>query len=142
MKKSMLVLGLVFGTTLTSFAQKVPSKVEEEFKVKFPNATGIEWGKEGKNEWEAEFKIKDVKYSSNFLVDGTWKVTESEIPSSSLPKEVTATISKDFPGFKAKKVEKIESAEMNGFEIQLVNGKSKKEIVIDASGKIIKQKKK
>ncbi len=31
------------------------------------------------SEWEGEFKIKKMEYSSNFLEDGTWKETEHQI---------------------------------------------------------------
>ena len=83
-----------------------------------------------------------IKNASNFLIDGTWKVTESEVNTANLPQEVTKTIASDFPGFTVKKGEKIESKELNGYEIQLVKGKTKKEVVFDFNGKIISQKKK
>jgi len=161
MKKLIVMLSIFVGSSLMASAQKtattakstpvkeqksqskthaVPEKVQEAFKLKFPTATSVKWEKENETEWEAEFKLDEKEYSTNFLSDGTWIETEQEITSSDLPKAVQQTLSKDFAGFKVEEVETTEKPNFKGYEVELKKGKEKMEVVFDANGKVISTK--
>ncbi|MCX6832109.1 MAG: hypothetical protein NT028_08250 [candidate division Zixibacteria bacterium] len=58
-----------------------------------------------------------------------------------LPASVKATISTDYPQGKIKKAEKITRGTTTEFEIKVVTGKEKTEVVLDSAGKVIKTEK-
>ena len=123
-----------------SCAQSAPTKVNNAFKAKFPNAKYVEWEKEKETEWEAEFKLNGVEYSANFLNDGTWKETEHEIKVSELPNSVRNTLSTEFSGYEIEGAEMTETPEFSGYEVEIEKGEETIEVVLDKSGKIIKKK--
>jgi ribosomal protein S17E len=76
--------------------------------------------------------------TSSFDLNGKWLETETEISSKDLPAAVTATLAREFAAYKTGEMSIIENPEMKGFEIALKKDKSAVEVVIDASGKVLK----
>ena len=140
MKKSIMIMSLLLGFGVMSYAQSAPSAVKSAFEKKFPNAKSVEWKKENDSEWEAEFKLNGVEYSANFSNDGTWKETEHEIKESELPNAVKNTLNDQFGDYKVEDVEMIETPGFSGYEIEIEKGKETIELVIDNSGKVLKKK--
>jgi Putative beta-lactamase-inhibitor-like, PepSY-like len=118
---------------------KVPEKFLAAFNQKFPGATEVEWGSESENEWEAEFTMNGKKMSVSFDVAPVWSETETEISEKELPAAVLNTLKAEFEGYKADKIEIIESPEMQGFELFLKNAEKSIEVVFDNAGKVIKK---
>lgn len=135
-----MMMTLILGFGLMSCAQDAPSSVKEAFEKKFPNAKSVKWEKENDAEWEADFKMNGIKYSANFLSDGSWKETEHEIKKSELPTEVQNTLNQQFNEYKIEEAEMVETSEFSGYEIEIEKGKEAIELVIDKSGKVLKQK--
>lgn len=144
MKKAIIGIGLVFVAVATlafttSRKDKAPQAVKDAFAKKFTNVKKVEWEKESDTEWEAEFKMKKVEYSANFLEDGTWTETEHEIEESEIPATVMASLKSNFSGYEIEESEVAEKPSGTFYEFELEKGKTELEVTIDASGKVIKQ---
>jgi hypothetical protein len=91
-------------------SDKVPAKVREAFRAKFPDVNKVEWKLKDDKNYEAEFKQKDVEVAAKFDDQGKWLETETAIEKSDLPKEVRASISKEFKDYKIIETQKVERA--------------------------------
>ena len=140
LKKSLFASLLILSTGVANAQVKVPAAVSNAFKTKFATATDIKWGKENKNEYEADFKLDGKKYSANFLTDGTWKETEAQIATAQLPTAVTAAYKSKHAIAAIKMVAKIEtSAGKTKYEIEYKDGAKTKEVLFDENGKAVKE---
>ena len=119
-------------------SKNVPANVKTAFSQKFSKATEVKWGKEGKTEWEAEFKMDGKSYSANFDNKGAWMETEYSITASEIPATVKSAIAKDYAGYKMKVSEISETKKGKVFDFELVKDKKNTEVAFDAIGKIIK----
>ena len=138
MKKIISVLSIV-AIASSSFAGTPPTAVEKSFQQKFPTAKNVSWGKENAKEWEAEFKLNDTKISANFLLDGTWVETETEIPVTQLPPAVATSIKKQYPDWQIAEADKMESrTKGNFYEADIKMGLKKKEVEIKEDGTLMK----
>ena len=138
MKKPILIISILF-MAITMKAGTPPAAVSKAFAQKFPTATDVKWGKENASEWEAEFKLKTVKNSANFSLDGTWLETETEIPVSELPASVSSAIMAKYPGCKITGGDKIESFKKGIlYEADIKTGVIKKEVILKVDGTFTK----
>jgi hypothetical protein len=139
--KNLLLLMAVF-ISISAYAQKlspskVPANVKNAFKVKFSGATSVKWEMDDEN-YEAEFKLKNVMQSASFDKEGGWLDTESKIKSSDLPKEVKQAIKKEVAGFKITEASKIESAAHGScYEVQVVKGDEVIDVLVSEKGDIL-----
>lgn len=113
MKNILVILSVSFLISLMGYSQKVlpekvPSAVKNAFTMKFPAATDVNYAME-KNTYKINFNDKGVVTSAHYSTVGKWLETETSIPESNLPKEVTAAINTDFPGFIISHVSKVET---------------------------------
>ena len=139
MKKYFLLMVSMFAISLSTFAVDVPKAVADAFAKKFPAATQVKWGKENKNEYEAEFKINGKSASANFLTDGSWVETEMEIGVTELPAGVASTVKTKYPGASIVKAYKIETAKGGiTYETEIKTGSKKQELNMKADGSIVK----
>jgi hypothetical protein len=135
---TLLFVSVLFASP--AFSQKaVPENVKKEFAKKYPTAQAVKWGSEEANEWEAEFTVNGTEMSASYDNKGTWLESETEIGSKDLPAAVTATLTKDFAGYKTGEMSIIEDPKTKGFEVALKKDDSSLEVVIDNSGKVIKK---
>lgn len=133
--KNILMTTLVVLATSFTFAGIPPEKIKIAFEKKFPNANKIKWGKEGKTEWEAEFKMNEISCSANFAIDGSWLETETEIKVSELPEVVSKAILSKYPTAKITSADKIESAKKpTVYEADLKIGRKEKEVLVHSDG--------
>ncbi|SHG47058.1 Putative beta-lactamase-inhibitor-like, PepSY-like [Salegentibacter echinorum] len=144
MKKVILILGMVFMATTTfacvNMAQdKVPKAVKKAFANKFPTAKKVHWDKESDKEWEAEFRMKKMKYSANFLTDGTWQETEHEIDKKDIPQAVSNTLKKSFSRYDVEESEISETKDGMVYEFEIEKGEETLEVAISSSGKVVKK---
>ncbi len=138
--KNLIILAVIFfGFTCFATGQKTPpSEVSKVFSQKFESAKSVKWSSESANEWEAEFVMNGKEMSSSFDNAGKWLETETEISSKDLPAAVSATLAKEFAGYKPGEMSLLESPEIKGYEIALKKGSTSVEVVINANGKVIK----
>lgn len=140
MKTSILIMAAALLISLNFYGQEVkdlPAGVKTAFIQKFPNATGVKWGKENAKEWEAEFKMDGKDYSANFDNAGGWMETEYKINNKEIPSSVTASIGKEFTGYKIDESEVSETAKGKVYEFVLIKGEVKMEAAFDLNGNLI-----
>ncbi len=144
MKKIIVLLSACLLVSLMGFTQKitpdkVPAPVKQAFTKKFPAATDVKYEME-KKDYEINFKDKGVEMSANFDAAGKWLETETEIKQSDLPKEVSASVTKNFAGFKISEVAKVESSDKGlCYEMDLKNDKEGYEVQFSPKGDILKK---
>jgi hypothetical protein len=136
-----LVLVVSLGSGLYAFGlnNEIPQKVKDAFSIKFPTVKKVKWDKESDTEWEAEFKIKGIEYSANFLEDGTWQETEREIKKSEIPESISNMMNSEFKGYKIEEAEISETITGSVYEFEIEKGEEELEVVFDFNGKLIKK---
>lgn len=120
---------------------KVPGKVIDAIKAKFPSAelTGAEKDVEdGKTTYEVALTYKESKYEVGVTEEGKIIEVEKTIPVADLPKAVTAAVNKKYPEGKLKSAEEITADEKINYEVVVVNGDKTLEMLIDPKGKVLK----
>jgi hypothetical protein len=139
MKNLIILLVLVLGFSFTTSAQKdAPEVVKKAFAQKFAAVKSVKWDKESANEWEAEFTFNGKEMTASYDNAGKWLESETEITSKELPAPVSATLAKDFAGYKIGEIGIVEDPAMKGFEVALTKGTTALEVIFDASGKVLK----
>jgi hypothetical protein len=139
MKNLIILSVLLFGFTFIASGQKdAPEAVKKVFAQKYADAKSIKWVNESANEWEAEFTLNGKEMSAAYDNTGKWLETETEMAAKDLPAAVTATLNKEFAGYKPGESSVVENPDMKGFEIALKKGETALEVVIDANGKVLK----
>ena len=132
-----LVAVFMSTTACAQSAKNLPVKVKSSFNQKFPGAQKVKWGKENATEWEAEFTLNNKAYSANFNSNGNWVETEYLINEKEIPAVVVATLSNKYPGCKIKTAEITESAKGNVFAFELLKGKTKTDVTVNADGTLV-----
>jgi hypothetical protein len=117
----------------------VPELVKKSFAKEFPAAVKVEWGIEKPGEYEAEFTKDKSEMSALFDEAGALLEVETEIEKSELPSAISASLAKDFVGYKIDEIEKNDSKGIITYEMEVKKDKEKFELVFDASGKLLKK---
>lgn len=137
--KSVLFSSLIVLVLSQACGQKkIPNSVITTFNNKFKNATNVNWDRENENEWEAEFKLAGKKYSANFNNEGEWLETEYNIDKPEIPSQVLSALN-TFEGYTLKEAEISETNKGKNYEFLLKNKDDKMEVVVAATGEIIRR---
>lgn len=120
----------------------VPQAVKNAFNHKYPAAKKVAWELEKVGEYEAEFKLNRKEMSANFMEDGTWVGSETEIGEDDLSQIVKDGIAAKFPNYEIEEAELSEKP--NGvleYEVELENEKEDKELkaIFSTEGIFIKK---
>ncbi len=119
---------------------EVPAEVVSAFQEKFSQAKNVEWEKESDNELEAEFKHDGKEMSASFSNTGEWLETETEIKEKDLPRAVKDALKTQFVGYDIEESAQVSTpAQSEAYEVELEKGKATLEVVLDKSGKVLKQ---
>ncbi|MCX6152394.1 MAG: hypothetical protein NTX22_17850 [Ignavibacteriales bacterium] len=138
---SSLLLVLFISGFLMAQKTSVPQKIKDSFNKLYPQVTEVKWSKEGKNEFEAGFKVNGVKTSIVLDVKGKLIETETTIQTTELPKGVEEFIKKNHPDHKITETAKIvDSKSIATYEVEITKGKQKKDLIFDNSGKLVVKK--
>jgi hypothetical protein len=117
--------------------EEAPAPVKEAFTKMFPAATDVKYEMEREN-FEVNFKDKGVEMSANFDKGGKWLETETGIKESELPKEVSASIAKNFSGYMVSEVAKVEMPDKGVcYEMDLMKDKEGFEVQFSPKGDVI-----
>jgi len=144
MKKIVVLLSACLLISLMGYTQKitpdkVPAPVKQAFAKKFPAATDVKYEME-KKDYEINFKDKGVEMSANFDATGKWLETETKIKESELPKEVSASVAKNFTGLKISEVAKTETPDHGLiYEMDFKKDKEGFEVQFSPKGDILKK---
>lgn len=144
----LLVAGKVGADEEKVPLDKVPKPVMDAVKAKFPGAkiTGAstEKGEDGKPIFELAFTFKDYKYEVELQPDGTFIAIDKQIEFKELPKAVAKTLEDKFPKATYKVIEEVTKKDkIEYYEMELVTADKKAlEVLVDPSGKILKEAKK
>lgn len=124
--------------------KQVPAAVLTAFEKAYPAATVKGYSKEvekGKVYFEIESMDgktgRDVLYNA----DGTVAEVEESMAAGDLPAAVRAAVVKEYPKGTISKAEKTTRGNDVTYEVHLMIGKSKHEVVVDPNGKVIKHEK-
>ena len=119
-------------------ADQVPAKVREAFQSKFPGVSQVEWKLKNDKNYEAEFKRKGVEVAAKFDPKGKWLETETAIEQADLTKEVQATLTKEFKGYKIIETQKVERADDKRplFEVHLEKADEVLKVQLEANGTV------
>ena len=112
MKKIIVLMLACFLFSFMGYTQeltpdKVPTSVLQAFAKKIPAATDVKYELKHNN-YEIAYRDKGVRGFAKFNPTGKWLGTKTVIVESDLPKEVSASIAKDFAGFKISEVTTME----------------------------------
>jgi hypothetical protein len=125
---------------------KIPKKVMDSLKAKFPKAEIHKWTKEKEGDaevYDIEFTENGRKCEADIKEDGTMVNYEKEVAAKDLPKAVLEAVEKKYP--KATLKECMECTEikgkeekLEGYEINLVTADKKAvEVTVSPEGKIL-----
>lgn len=144
--KSIILTAILFMVCgYTAFAQKmkqaqVPTAVVQSFKSKFASAKKMRWERESATEFEVNFTQNGQSLSAKFNQDGQWLETEAEIKAADLPEAVRTSMAKNFKGYKADEIERVETADKGLiYEMELEIGKEKLEVQFSPEGTVLKK---
>ena len=134
-----LLISTASGQVVT--ADKVPLPVKQALVSRFPDAKVVEWKIAGDKSPEAEFTLKGVSITVKFDQAGKWLETETQIPSSQVPKAVLDALTAKLKGYKI--VETQDLRRHNDpqiiYEIHLDNNKEIVKALLYADGTILSQ---
>src|SRR5262249_33933004 len=125
---------------------KIPKKVMDALKAKFPKAEIHKWTKEKEGDnvvYDIEFKQDGRKFEADIKEDGTILNFEKEIAAKDLPKAVIQAVEKKYPNAKLKEVMEITEVKdkketPGGYEIVLETANKKEvEVTVAPDGKIL-----
>ena len=123
---------------------KLPPKIVDAVKTKFPDAKLIKASKEKENNetiYELNVKNGDQNIDISLKEDGTIVEIEKEIKATDLPKAVSEALEAKYPKATHKKIEEvIKKDKPEYYEVVLVTAEKKTfEVVVDPDGKILKE---
>ena len=150
MKTYFLSLLLIIILSSVSYSQEmrisrkqVPAAVINAFKIAYPKAkikgTNIET-KEGIAYYEIESKDGKTSRDVLYTKDGTVSEIEEIISTDQLPQPIMDALTKNHSNGKIKSIEKNIQGTVTTYEVILLSGKKKTELVFSTDGNIINNK--
>jgi hypothetical protein len=122
--------------------RELPYSVRTAFGKAYPHAKILGASKEmeeGKTLYEIESTDGTTRRDLLYKADGTVVEIEETVALSDLPDRVKATIQKELSSRKISKIEKLFHGQTVEYEIHMVGGKKKLELVVDPEGKVEKR---
>ncbi len=125
---------------------KIPKKVMDTLKAKFPKAEIHKWTKEKEGDtviYDIEFKQEGRKFEADIKEDGSIHNWEKEIAAKDLPEAVTKAVEKRYPKATLKEIMQITEVKdkkeaLEGYEIVLDTAEKKEvEVTVAPDGKIL-----
>ncbi|MGA9363002.1 MAG: PepSY-like domain-containing protein [Bacteroidota bacterium] len=143
-----VLAGLMLVTTSIVLAgekkiskKELPDSVRTAFGKAYPHAKILGTSKEVE-EGETLYEIESVDGTTHrdllYKADGTVVEVEETVALSDLPEHVKATIQKESSGKKISKIEKLIHGQTVEYEIHMVTGKKKHELLVDSEGKVVR----
>ncbi|RQP18258.1 PepSY-like domain-containing protein [Parapedobacter defluvii] len=133
------VAGMMLTSCTNDDAVAPQNRAEENFRKKYPDATAVEWEREG-TYFIAEFKVGSLEKEAWFDDRGSWKLTETDLPYADLPAEVKKA--HEAGDFSAWTVDDVDVVERDGFEtifvLEVERGNTEYDLYYLADGTLVK----
>ena len=113
----------------------IPAQVMSTFKTACQKAEDVHWEINGDN-FEVNYECNDADMSMVINPDGTILEKAAEIKKADLPLGAVEALTARYPGYRIRESEKIERNGTTEYEVDLAK---KTEVVLDASGNVIKE---
>ncbi len=151
LRMAALGMALVTGFTLATVARsqekrisknEVPTAVLSAFQQAHPEAKVKGYAREveeGKTYYEIESMNGKSSLDVLYLADGTVAEVEEGVAAADLPAPVREALSTKYPKLKIVKAEKTTRGDAVTFELQITSGKARTGLVVDPSGRIVKE---
>lgn len=119
---------------------EVPSEVIAKFQEQYPNATEVEWEKEGDG-YEVEFEMDGEEYEIEYTADGMREADyEQDISVDDLPEAIRSVIADSYAGYEIDSIEKVVNDGSTTYEIELEKGWNDEiDLVFDQMGNILEK---
>jgi len=128
----------VSGCNSTKQTVIPPKAVMDAFSAKFSEVQKVTWSNEDSGKFEADFKLKDRKFSAIFSPIGQWILTEKKIIASELPATVNRTLEDGFGDYNVISINQIETAANESyFKVKLSNRQETKYVNLSHDGVIL-----
>ena len=140
--KTLMAIIMTVCLLPVSFAQKltpdkVPANVRKAFMKEYPKAMEPGW-RMANDTYQVMFTQNGKKFAAKFDKTGQWVDKEERISLKDLPAEVTASISKNFAGFKAYEAEKVETPNKGMlYNVGLEKEKEFQEVHFSLNGEVL-----
>ncbi|WP_320889167.1 PepSY-like domain-containing protein [Bacteroides sp.] len=117
----------------------VPAELKNAFTAKYPTVSNEKWETKG-NYYVADFRHQNYETSAWFTSDGTWQMTETDIPYQALPSAVKSAFeSSEYAKWKIDDVDMLERLDMETvYVIEVESGKQEFDLYYSAEGILIK----
>jgi hypothetical protein len=144
MKKTISLLFTLILISSLSFSQtlstgKVPKEVRKTFAKEVPKAMKPVWSMSDGN-YKVDFLFNGSKNSETYDKSGKWLEKTMTISIARIPKEVKATLKKDFLNFRSTEAEQITTADnVITYHVGIVKAKEAYEVYFSATGDVIKK---
>lgn len=146
MKNAIIAVSILGLSVISVSAQEirqneVPSVILNHFQRNFSKASDVEWEIKG-DRYEVEFETGVLGDDHKILYSRSGKIMshEEEISKSNLPKAVSTSISKSFPGYRIDDVKKISDSSGIMYKAELKNSTQKWKVAFDSQGKILQKR--
>ena len=142
--KNLKTLILLLFVSSFAFAQnlklpEVPQAVRDAFTSENSKATDIEW-KADMNNYKVEFDMGRMEHEIWYTAAGEIIKRENDIPESDLPKAIRDVIATKYSGYRLDDIEMNWQDNVTTYKVELEKGKEEWELVFDANGKIIQER--
>jgi len=137
MKKIIVIIGcsLLLASNSIAGEIEIPMAIKKSFIQKFPMAQDVRWDGDTETHYEVGFVIDGKEKTAIFLVDGTFKETETEIKIAELPKRVIKSVNKKFPLAKISFALKIQRGNNSVvYEVAVDTGIEEVDVTLDSMG--------
>lgn len=134
---SLLLLAAFLMSSFTFPNNQIPQAVKDAFTNLYPQVDNVKWEREYNGLYEGEFTVDGKEMSAEFMPDGTWMGTETEISLSELPAIIKKAVAKEFPGFVIDEAESIIMPDgTTNYGVDIEKGKESVEAVYTSSGAV------
>lgn len=134
---------LLFVTSITVAQDlkpaEVPEAVQNAFTSENTKATDIEWERDMDN-YKVEFDMGRMEHEIWYTAAGAIIKRENDIPKSDLPQAIRDVIESKYPGYRLDDIEMTWQDNATTYKVELEKGKEEWEVVFDADGKIIQER--
>ena len=135
-----IVIAILAFNAYSLYISSVPDAVKNALAKKFPVRNDVSWSKKDHTCYEAEFSVHGIDTQAYFASNGKWLETQAGIALSELPKPVTETIAKKYPGCSIVGAEKIEDVKKGIlYETDIMSPHTKKELELKSDGTLYKE---
>jgi hypothetical protein len=144
MKKTMALLTGLFLISTILFSQtistgKVPKGTKKAFAKEFSKAVKPEWSLSEGN-YKVDFLLNGVKNVVIYDNSGTWQEKDVAVSVPRIPKEIKATMTKEFPGFRTTEAWQVSTPDkVVKYHLGVLKMKEAYDVFLTPTGDILKK---